>query len=76
MEDYAFAYGKIATYATTSMKSMSELLGESNAEIIKQMINQPIRQVIETIRVAILLPLQRINVDYRISTNPIPSGGS
>ena len=76
MDDYAIIYGNFATYATTSMNNIRELLGESHADNIKQIINQPIRQVIESVGIAILLPLQRIFMGYDVSQLILPNDGT
>jgi hypothetical protein len=70
--DFAVAYGKFSSYAAQSLKELKDFIGENDKSTIEQMLNQPIRQVIESLETSILIPLIRILKGYNTLQLEIP----
>jgi hypothetical protein len=67
-EEFAFAYSEISNYSRNSLEELKGFIGEKNNlyTIFQQMIDQPIRQLIETIQSSILIPLIRIQKGFNL----------
>ena len=70
--DFAVAYGRISSYAIQGFRELKDFIGENDTSIIEQMLDQPIRQVIETIESSILIPLTRIAKGFNLTQLEIP----
>jgi hypothetical protein len=62
--EFAVAYGKISSHAVQVLNELKDFIGENDKTIIEQMLNQPIRQIIESVQTSILVPLIRIIKGY------------
>ena len=70
--DFAVAYGKISTMASQSLRELKDFIGETDKSVLEQMLDQPIRQVIESLETSILIPLTRILKGYNTSQLSVP----
>ena len=73
-EEYARIYGNISAYADNIFVNIKDnnLLKEQDIKTLIQLLKQPLRQVIESIQVSILLPLQRIVSGYNLDQLTLP----
>jgi hypothetical protein len=71
--DFAVAYGKISSVAGQSLKELKDFIGEADKTIVEQMLDQPIRQVIESLETSILVPLSRIIQGYNTLQLTVPN---
>jgi hypothetical protein len=58
------AYGEISNKYTQFMSENEKMLGEKSNNVLKNLLEQPISQVIESIRISILVNLQRVIKGY------------
>jgi len=70
--EFAEIYGAISSKASESISQLRERLGNEDTDILIQILNQPIRQIIESVESSILLPLQRIYSGYNLEQLTIP----
>jgi hypothetical protein len=71
--DFAVAYGRISSYAIQTSRELKDFIGENDANIIEQMLDQPVRQVIESLESSILIPLSRILKGFNLKQLDIPA---
>ena len=72
-EEFAVAYGKISNNAIQSLEELKGFIGERELSLLDSMLEQPIRQVIESINISIVLPLSRILNGYNIHQLYLPN---
>jgi hypothetical protein len=70
--DFAVAYGKISSFATQSLKELKDFIGETDKTTVEQILDQPIRQVIESLETSILVPLTRVLKGYNTMQLEVP----
>jgi len=70
--DFAVAYGRISSYAIQGFREIRDFIGENDTATIEQMLDQPIRQVIETLESSILIPLTRIAKGFNLAQLEVP----
>lgn len=70
--DFAVAYGKISTVASQSLNELKDFIGENDKSVLEQMLDQPIRQVIESLETCILIPLIRVLKGYNTGQLAVP----
>jgi hypothetical protein len=72
-EEFAVAYGKISNNAIQSLEELKGFIGERELKVLDSIIEQPIRQIIESINIAIILPLSRILNGYNLEKLTLPN---
>ena len=70
--DFAVAYGKLSGVAIQSLRELKDFIGENDKTTVEQMLDQPIRQVIESLETCILVPLTRILKGYNTAQLEVP----
>jgi hypothetical protein len=71
-EEFAIAYGKISNNAIQSLEELKGFIGEQELKVLDSMLEQPIRQVIESINTSIILPLSRILNGFNLQQLNLP----
>jgi len=72
-EEFAVAYGKISNSAIQSLEELKGFISEREVELLDSMLDQPIRQVIESINMSIVLPLSRILNGFNLAQLKVPN---
>ena len=70
--DFALAYGRISSYAIQALREIKDFIGENDTHMIEQMLDQPVRQVVESLESSILIPLSRILKGFNLEQLEIP----
>jgi len=62
--DIAQAYGELARKYTNYIDIIEKYIGENMSDLLKNLLDQPTRQIIESMRSCILIPLQRASKGF------------
>jgi len=71
-EDFANAYGEISSYTIESIEQIGGFIDDNEKATLLQILEQPLRQVIETLETSLLLPLSRIIKGYNLEQLNLP----
>jgi len=71
--DIAVAYGKISSYAIQTIEELRGFISEQDKLLIEQLLDQPLKQVLESIETSILLPLTRIINGFNLDQLDVPA---
>ena len=70
--DIAVAYGKISSYAIQCIEELRGFISEQDKLLIEQLLEQPLKQVLESVESAILIPLTRILNGFNLDQLDVP----
>ena len=70
--DIAVAYGKMSSYAIQCIEELRGFISEQDKLLIEQLLEQPLKQVLESVESAILIPLTRILNGFNLEQLDVP----